>query len=330
MINRQCFGITAAGEPVYALRITCGRSAVTLLTLGAAIQSLTVPNRSNLPVDVCLGYGSVADYEANDGCMGAVVGRCANRIGGAEISLDGATFRLSENRKGFHIHGGFHGYQSRIWNWSCAERSVTFYLEDLDGTEGYPGTVYAEVTYSMVDERTLSIHYFARCTKKTVINLTNHSYFHPDGHNAGAIGNCSLWVNAETATEADDMGMPTGTLIPVAGSEWDYRMPHRALTRLKTGLDLCYLPEGNGMRPFARVEGATLGLEISADTPALQVYTANFLRERRGKYGSVYFPQCAICLEPSYLPDAIHHPRWKQPVFTPERPYCHTTILHFY
>ena len=187
---------------------------VELLPFGAAVRALWVPDRTGEQVDVVLGYDDLVSYETLDACLGGTIGRCANRIGGACFRLSGKEFRLSANEGGNHLHGGLTGFHQKLWRYACSESGVTFFLESPDGEEGYPGTLRAEVAYSL-EGGALVIDYQAVSDRDTLVNLTNHAYF-----NLASIGDVRdhwVWIGADRRAARDEEGLPNGGAVSVLG-----------------------------------------------------------------------------------------------------------------
>lgn len=304
------------------LRLTDGNCSAELLPFGAALRALWVPDRDGRPTDVCLGYESPEAYQTLDGCLGASIGRCANRIGGARFTLNGQEFRLTANEGENQLHGGLVGFHKKLWQVSrTGENTVTFTLDSPDGEEGFPGNLHAEITYTLA-EGALSIDYQAVSDRDTVVNLTNHSYFNLAGQSSGPVTDHVLTVRADRYTPAGPGNVPTGELAAVDGTPLDLRRgavlgerlgdPFLAPTR---GFDHNLVLSG-GPGPLATLYCPRTGifLEMETTLEGVQVYTANFLGQRPGKAGAVYGPHHAVCLETQHFPDAINHPNFPSPI----------------
>ena len=174
MCEVRPFG-TLRGQDVPLIRLTDGDISVELLPYGAAIRALWVPDREGRSTDICLGYDTLEEYRDQDACFGGTIGRCANRIGGASFTVDGTEYRLTANEGANTLHGGGEGFHKKLWRYACGENSVTFTLDSPDGEKGFPGSLRAEVTYTL-QNRTLTMEYRAKSDKTTVVNLTNHAY----------------------------------------------------------------------------------------------------------------------------------------------------------
>ena len=215
------FGRLAGGQPVtaYSLSNRAGARAVTL-DYGCTVQSLAVPDGNGGFTDVVLGYDTAAEYEANGGFFGAAIGRVGNRIGGSVFSLDGRTYHLPANEGVNHLHGGPGGFHQCFWSAAAQGECLIFSRTSPDGEEGYPGNLKVQITYELLNDNRLRITYDAETDRPTPVSLTNHSYFNLAG--GGDILGHTLWLNAARYTEIDGQLLPTGRLLPVAGTPMDF------------------------------------------------------------------------------------------------------------
>lgn len=318
-LEKRFFGTTQAGEDVTAwtLRRENGM-ALTLLDYGATIQSLCVPARDGVPVDVVLGYDTLAEYESNGGYLGATIGRVANRIGNATFRLNGKTYELAHNNGVNHLHGGVRGFDKYIWNVAAQDDSLICTRLSPDGEEGYPGNLQLTVRFTLTDDA-LRIAYSATTDQDTIVNLTNHSYFNLAG--GGDILEHTLRVNAERVLRTNEQCMPTGEIRPVAGTAFDLREPRRIADALAQGdenfsaggYDHNYILCG---REAAVVSCDKTGIQmrVETDLPGMQLYSVNFLSPRAGKRGSSMGIRGALCLETQLFPDAMAHYGFPSPV----------------
>ncbi len=306
---------------------------------GAALRGLTVPDRNGRPVNVCLGYDTLAEYQTSDGCLGATVGRCANRIAKASFSIDKERFFLDANEGENTLHSGAAGFHHRVWEVvALTERSVTFGLcsPHLDG--GFPGNLQVRVTYTLGEGPALAILYEALCDRDTVVNLTNHSYWNLSGAGSGSALDHLLTLSAEQYTPADLNSIPTGALRPVADTPLDFTRPtvigerveHPVLAAPR-GYDHNYALAGTGLRRAALLESAKTGIRMALWTtlPGVQLYTANYLTERRGREGAHYRERDGICLETQFFPDAVHHPDFPSPILPAGKQMSHRSEYRF-
>ena len=285
---------------------------VTLIDYGAAVQALTVPDRQGKPMDVVLGYDSAAEYETNGGFLGATIGRMGNRIGGASFTLNGKVYPLAKNDGENHLHGGFCGFDRRMWQGeACGEDTVCFHRLSPDGEEGYPGNLQVQVAFTLADH-TLTIRYDADTDADTVVSLTNHSYFNLNG--GGTVLDHYLQLSAERFTENDSACLPTGKLLPVAGSAFDFRTPKTIGLDIDCGEEQLIRGGGydhnfvlTGASPAAVLwsEASGIRMTMHTDLPGVQFYSGNSLLARQGKDGAHYDVRFAACLETQLFPNAL-------------------------
>ena len=328
------FGRTAAGEPVTAWRLENGRGmAVTVLDYGATIQALEVPDGTGGAVDVALGYDTVAEYEAGDGHLGATIGRVGNRIGGARFSLNGTEYILAKNNGENHLHGGVRGFDRYLWRVEPRGDALVCSRLSPDGEEGYPGALEVSVTFSLTEDGALRIAYDAVSDRDTLVNLTNHTYFNLNG--GGSVLDHTLQVFAERFCENDGGCLPTGRLLDVAGTPFDFRQPKPigrdigadcGQLRLAGGYDHNYVLGG---RRAVLLAGEKLVMETETDLPGLQVYTANGLSARPGKGGAIMIPRGAVCLETQLFPNGMNCWGFPSPVLRAGQPLHTETVYRF-
>lgn len=342
-MEKTGFGVVRCGREaaLYTLRNRQGME-LAVTDLGAALVALRVPDGEGLPVDVVLGYDSAGGYEAGGYFFGAIVGRCANRIGGAAFSLNGRDYQLARNDGGNSLHSGPDCYHLRFCDVvETGESHIALALHSPDGDQGYPAAVDIRVTYTLTEENGVQLHYEAVPQGDTLINLTSHSYFNLNGHGSGPITGHRLWLDAAHFTPADAASVPTGEILPVAGTPMDFRQ-EKTVGR-DIGADYRPLVLGNGydhnwcianggqLRKFARLTGERSGItmEMYTDRPGVQVYTANFVAQEPGKDGAVYDRRHGICFETQCYPDAIHHDGFPSPVCRGGTVWRSTTEYHF-
>lgn len=335
MVRKENFG-TVNGSSVFRFTIEDGPMSVELLSLGATIRAIRVPDREGKICDVCLGYDTVEEYCTRDGYIGASIGRHANRIGKARFSLNGQEYQLTANEGANQLHGGNVGFDRKLWDYTCGENSVTFMLDAADGEEGFPGNLHVEVTYTL-KEGTLTIDYRAVSDMDTVVNLTNHAYFNLAGHDGGVVDDHVLMVCAESYTPTDAENIPTGEIAPVEGTVFDLRSGEKLGDRLYHS----DLARTNGYdHNFALTAGAApaaelwcprtgIALQVTTTLEGVQIYTAGSLTERDGKNGARYGKGHAVCLETQHFPDAVNHENFISPVLKAGSEYRETTNYRF-
>lgn len=323
------FGETSAGEPVELFRLEGdGGLTVELISLGATIRSILVPDAEAGVVDVVNGFDDVAGYEsAANQYFGCTTGRVCNRIGGAQFTLDGKTYPLTANDGRNTLHGGGKRSLDKVVWRGTIDRSdpsiaaVDFRYFSPDGEEGFPGNVHFTVRFALTPDNSLTMRYSATTDLTTPINLTNHAYFNLAGHGNGTILDHELMIAADSYTPTDDELIPTGTVASVAGTPLDFRQPTRIGDRIEQltetpakGYDHNYvlrLPD-TGMREVARLRHPASGrsLVVLSDQPGLQFYSGNFLHGQTGKDGRVYQHRGALCLEAQHFPDSPNRPEF--------------------
>lgn len=342
-VRVETFGSTSKKEEavLYTLTNENGMSA-SITNYGAALVKLNVPDKEGKLRDVVLGYDDVTGYEKGAVSFGAPVGRNANRIGGAVITIQDKTYELEKNENGNNLHSGTNYYNKRIWNvGEKTDSKIEFVLHSPDGDQGYPGTLDMHVTYELTEDNELRLIYDAVPDQDTIINMTNHSYFNLDGHDSGNVLKELVTLDADYFTRADAQSIPTGELVDVTGTPMDFRMP-RALgeaidadyeaVRLGKGYDHNWVLKNNGK--FDKVaqavsEKSGIVMEVWTDLPGMQMYTANFLDNEHGKKGAVYGIRDAVCFETQYFPDAVHHENFASPICKKGMPYHTVTSYKF-
>lgn len=336
-VTKASFGATPDGRLVDVWTLRAGGYAAQVLTYGGILRSLTVPAPGGSR-DIVLGCETLEDYEKQDKYLGALVGRVANRIGGAAFELNGKSYHLAANSGPNCLHGGVRGFNQAVWQAREVDGSLVLTHVSPDGDEGFPGTLEVRVTYSLTADGVLRLDYWAQSDAETLCNLTNHSYFNLLGHDAGTLAGQQVEIFADAITQTDENSTPTGALLPVEGTPFDLRRPRDFLEGL--AMDHPQLALGNGYdhnfalhtAPFsplslaARVSGGGLVLECLTTQPGLQLYTANYLDGTPGKGGASYGPRSAFCLETQSWPDAIHHASFPSPVLRAGELYRHTTV----
>ncbi|HKW02823.1 MAG TPA: aldose epimerase family protein [Vicinamibacterales bacterium] len=342
------FDRTPDGESVdlITLRNQAGIE-VRIMTWGATILSIKTPDRAGALDDITLGFDTFAPYVDKAPYFGAVVGRYGNRIAKGKFTLDGKTYTLVTNNGANALHGGTRGFDKRLWKADTFQNAsgvgVKMSYTSADGEEGYPGTLAAEVTYTLNDKNQLVVDYHATTDKATVVNLTQHTYFNLAGGKANDILGHELMLNADRYTPVDDTLIPTGELAPVAGTPFDFRtataigarigQDNEQLKRGK-GYDHNWVltRQGDGLSLAARVVEPTTGrtLEVSTTEPGIQFYSGNFLDGKlTGKGGRVYPQRSGFCLETQHFPDSPNHANFPSTVLRPGQEYKTQTVFTF-
>ncbi len=338
-ITERAFGQTREGVDVKIYTLTNANGMIARVSeYGATLTELWVPDRSGHFADVVLGYERLDDYIAAPFFLGATLGRVANRIANGRFTLDGRSYTLATNRAPNHLHGGVRGFDKRVWASHADARSVTFTYRSPDGEEGYPGTLTVAVTYTLTNANELRIDYRATADKATPVNLTNHSFFNLAG--SGTILDHVVTMNADRYTAVTASLLPTGEIVPVAGTPFDFTTPRRIgdrideLRAIANGYDHnLVLNGGNGTLALAaRVEEPTGGrvLEIWTTEPGVQFFTGNrFDGTFAGVGGTVYQRHAGFALEPQHFPDSINHPEFPSVVLRPGETFTSSTVYRF-
>jgi len=343
LVKKEPFGSLPDGSAVelYTLTNQHGLKA-RLMTYGAILVSLEVPDRNGNPADIVLGYDSLDEYVRNNPYFGAIVGRYGNRIAKGRFAIDGVTYSLATNNGENHLHGGLKGFDKVVWQAEPVEEAgavgVKLSYLSKDGEEGYPGNLSVSVIYTLTDADELKIHYEASTDKATPVNLTHHSYFNLAGQGSGDILGHELMLEADRYTPVDDGLIPTGELAPVKGTPMDFTAAMTIGSRLgqvKGGYDHNYVLTGGGgkMTLAARVYEPSSGrvMEILTVEPGIQFYSGNFLDGTiTGKSGKVYQKHYGFCLETQHFPDSPNKSHFPSTILIPGQRYSTLTIHKFF
>jgi len=328
-ITKTYFGTTAGAEVyLYTLTNELGYE-VSIITYGASITALKAPDREGVFGDIVLGYAALDDYVTNPRYFGACIGRHANRIAQGRFSLNGVEYQLGRNNGANHLHGGFEGFDKRVWSATEDGDTLHLYYLSKDGEESYPGNLEAFVDYGLSGNE-LSIDYRASTDRETIVNLTNHSYFNLAG--AGTILDHELTLHADSFTPVSSDLIPTGEIKSVSGTPMDFRHGRSIRSEVEYDHNFVLNNWDGSLRPAARLSESTTGrvLEILTTQPGMQFYNGNFLDgSLAGKRGVVYEKYAGLCLEPQHFPDAPNQPNFPSTVLRPGEQYSHTTIIRF-
>lgn len=348
-VKRVDFGTLQDGTRVEAAELSnsAGMS-VRIIALGAAIQSITVPDRGGVREDVVLGYDSPRDYLAKRQYFGATVGRYANRIARGQFTLDGHQYQLETNDGPNHLHGGAHGLDTVLWKIDAPGRSplrsVVLRHVSPDGAGGYPGNLTITATYTLNERNELGVVYSARTDQPTIVNITNHTFFNLAGK--GDVLGHRLRLFADSYTPVDATLIPTGERRSVAGTPFDFRQPRVIGEHIRDGKDeqlrigrgydhnfvISGEPSPRGFRLAASLEDPVSGrvMEVLTTAPGVQFYSGNFLDGTVvGKGGRIYRQGDALCLEPQLFPDTPNHPDFPSARIDPGREYVNQIVFRF-
>ena len=337
-IEKRSFGKTARGENVTLFEIGTPELTACVLDYGATVQALLVMDKNGKPVDVVLGHDTIEGYETHDGYLGACVGRVANRIGGAEFTLNGKMYPLAKNDGQNHLHGGLRGFDKYVWDAEILEDGVKFSRVSPDMEEGYPGNLAVSVTYR-VENGAFTITYDAKSDRDTLCNLTNHSYFNLNG--GGSALSHVLQINTDQFLENSNQCMPTGKILSVDGTPFDFRAPKPVGQDIGAndqqlqncgGYDHNFcLPDTGDLYEAAVLSSPKSGITMKTLTtmPGVQLYTANFLGPWEGKGGAMYDKRGAVCLETQFYPNAMRCEGFRKPILKAGETYHQTTVYAF-
>ncbi len=311
---------------------------------GGRIVSFLAPDKTGKMEDVVLGFDSLDSYLDLKNNYGAAIGRYGNRIAKGLFTLGDAQYTLATNNGVNHLHGGNVGYSSKVWDAVMKnpnELELSLVSPDMD--EGFPGELKVVMTYKLTDDNELVINYSATTDKQTICNLTNHSYFNLHGAGNGDVLDHVLYINADAITPVDSTLIPTGEIMPVAGTPFDFKTPAAIGSRINE--DHQQLKFGNGYDHNFVLNNAETGLTLAAsvyepvsgrfmevftDQPGIQIYGGNFLNGQvPGKGNKPYNFRTAICLETQCFPDSPNQPEFPSVVLNPGETYSHTCIYKF-
>ena len=345
IIREESFKGVLNGKPtgLYTLKNKNGLIAQ-VTNYGAIIVSIISPDRKGNMVDVVQGYDNIADYiNGNSPYMGAVVGRCANRIAKGKFTLLGKQYTLAVNNGPNHLHGGIKGFSKVVWDvTSVSDSSVKMEHFSANGEEGYPGNIMVSVTYTLTDKNELRLDYFATTDKTTVVNLSSHSYFNLAGEGSGSIYDQELMINGAFFTPTDETSVPTGEILSVKGTPMDFTKPKKIGSEIDKDNEQLKFGAGYDHNWVLNHRTRTLGLaavahdpvsgrlmEVFTTQPGVQLYTANWIDGEKGKGGKKYGRRWAFCLETQHFADAVNKPHFPSTILNPSEEYKHSCIYKF-
>ena len=342
-ITKSLYGKTKDGKEVYAYLLDNENGvAAGILGYGGIVTKLLVKDKNGETQDVVLGRASLEEYENNLGYIGAAIGRHANRIANSEFELNGKVYKVGTNENANSLHGGVVGFDQKVWDVTelADENAIVLEYTSADGEEGFPGELKVKIKYSVTADNSLKIEYSAVSDKDTLCNLTNHSYFNLSGHESGSVYDQIMQINAECYTPNDAEGMPTGEVLSVAGTPFDFRAPKPIGQDIKAdydqinlfgGFDHNYPICGRGFRLAARASSPVTGItmEVYTDQPAMQLYTSNGLPDGVKKGEKEYKKHDAFCCETQVFPNAMAHSHFPNPILKAGDTYKHVCEYKF-
>ena len=332
------------GKPtaLYVLKNKNGAEAC-ITNYGGRLVSVMVPDKKGNMTDVVLGYDNVGKYVASDGNYGALIGRYGNRINQAKFTLDDTEYTLPANDGNHCLHGGPLGYHTRMWDAKqLNDQSLELTYLSKDGEAGFPGNLDIKVTYTLTDDNAVDIKYEATTDKKTVVNLSNHSYFNLSGVPGSNVLDQEIMINADNFTPVDETLIPTG-ISTVAETPLDLRTPVAIGKHIGEQFDQLVFGRGydhnwvlnakgdkNVLAAKAYSPTSGIALEVYTNEPGIQFYTGNFMDGKdTGKHGVLYPHRGAFCLETQHYPDSPNHPDFPSVVLNPGEKYFSECIYKF-
>ncbi|KAH7857066.1 hypothetical protein Vadar_008718 [Vaccinium darrowii] len=338
------WGVSAGGaekEEVGIYELKRGDFTVQLTNFGAIVLSVIVPDKNGKLDDIVLGFETVDEYKNDTTYFGSIVGRVANRIKGAQFTLNGIHYQLVPNDGKNMLHGGPKGFSEVVWKVKSYETDshVTFTYHSFDGEQGFPGDLDVTVTYVLIGTNKLGVTMKAKALNKaTPVNLASHTYWNLGGHGSGDIVAHNLTLFAPAFTPVDSQLLPTGQIVPVEGTPYDFRQS-RAIGsefhQLANGYDINYVVDTKGgnkhLNKVAVVEESKSGrmMELWSNKPGVQFYTSNKLGHQKGKNGITYSNFDGLCLETQGFPDSVNHPNFPSQIVNPGETYKHVMVYRF-
>jgi aldose 1-epimerase len=348
-LEHEPYGSTQAGQAVDIFTMTNDHGLrVRFLNLGGVITEIDVPDRTGRPDNIVLGLRTLREYETLPGHYGAITGRYANRIGGAQFTLNGQTYHLIANNGANTLHGGPNALDRQVWTVSPSPApdgvAATLSHVSQDGDQNFPGTLTTQVTYTLTNDDALRIDYLASTDKNTVINFTNHSYFNLAGNGSGSVADQLLLVNADRYTPTRPDQIPTGEIAPVEGTPLDFRQMMPIGARLHSAFQQMVYAHGYdhnfvlNQRPGDSITLAARGydprtgrvIDCLTTEPGVQVYTSNGMNGSVvGSSGTVYRQTEGFTLETQHFPDSPNKPNFPTTELKPGQDFRSTTMFRF-
>ena len=349
-VSKKTFGVLADGSEITLWTIDNGAMSFSVCDYGCLITSILLPAKGGGFDDVVLGFSTLEGYTTrNKPCLGALVGRYANRIANAQFTLNGKTHTLDKNHGRHCLHGGFSGYHKLVWNSekiSTAEGAgVRFTRTSRCGEQGFPGNLELELDYLLTGDNKIVLRYHGKTDAETPVNLTNHSYFNLKGESSGSVAGHQAKISSDRILEVDADLVPTGRILPVDGTVFDFRTPKplgkhfedKALALMKGGYDAAYLFEGckpgsiDTLPLLAEITEPDTGrvLHCRSNLPCMQLYTSCGLDLEGGKNGHHYEKYAAFCLETQEYTNAPNIPDFPSSILKPNEVYDAATVYGF-
>jgi len=342
-INQRIFGKTKDGQIVNEYILENAKMRVKVISYGATIRTIELMEEDGQSTDVVLGFDDIAGYENHDAYFGATIGRFANRIKGGRFNLDGQEYQLDLNNGKCHLHGGFNGFDKRVFEASVSGDTLSLSYFSPDMEEKFPGNLTFTVSYQLKENNSLKINYTATTDKDTILNITNHSYFNLNGQSDDILSH-KMQFNSEEVLEFDREGLSTGRILAIKGTPLDFsnfkEVREAACAdwpqiEYVGGLDHAFILDGANKKELrlAAILQSPDGqrtLTMMTDMPAFHVYSANYLEGKfSGKNSVAYKKNAAICFEPEYYPDSVLYKDFPSPILRKGETYRHNIVYKF-
>lgn len=343
-MNKAAFGKTSLGKETYKYTIENAKGMKVVLTdMGAAVVEIWVRDRERNLCDIALGYDDVKQYEKERTYFGAIVGRYANRIAGASFEVDGMQYHLDANDNENNLHSGVNGMARKVWDVESHEKEKIVF-KCISKEDGFPGTAVCRVTYEVTEENALKISYLGTCDETSPFNMTNHTYFNLNGHNAGTILSHELMIKANEYTPVvDSKAIPTGEISKVENTPFDFRESKQIGQDIEEDFEQLSFGQGydhnfvldrdsEDVEKIAVVYSpqSGVGMEVHTDCVGVQLYTGNFLNGDLGKGGHKYERRAGLCLETQFFPNSINEANFLRPIVKKGQTYKTQTIYKFF
>ncbi|MBB1504371.1 MAG: aldose 1-epimerase [Pseudoalteromonas rhizosphaerae] len=343
----HAYGKLADQTPINQVTLTNSNGvSVDVINYGGIITRIETPDSNGNMGNIVLGMDNLEDYTNATTYFGAIIGRFGNRIANGKFSLNGTDYQLATNDGANHLHGGVQGFDKKVWTMApfSTENSagVTLSLVSPDGDQGYPGELTTQVTYTLTNKNTLDMQFVAKTNKPTIINMTQHSYFNLAGK--GDILDHQMQINSNAITPVDGGLIPTGELMQVAGTPFDFRNPKAIGKEINVDDEQLKLGKGydhnfvlknkpnHDLIEAANVYEPSSGrtLTVYTEEPAVQFYSGNFLDgSSKQASGLVHKLRSGFCLEPQHFPDAPNQPTFPTTTLLPGDVYSTRIVYEF-
>ena len=341
-VTTQQFGMTEIGKDIklYTIKNKNGMEAA-VTNIGACLVNLVVPDNKGNMKDVVLGFDNGEAYLVNGSFFGATVGRMANRTANAKFEIDGTTYNLVVNDNANNLHTDFFkGMHKVLWDAKLSDNAVEFIYHSPDMENGLPGNLDMHVTYTLTDNNEIKISYEGTPDKKTLINMTNHSYFNLNGHDSGSIHGTKLTLYASNYTPVVAGAIPTGEIATVKGTVMDFTTEKEIGKDIEADFEQLKLVQGydhnfvvddftGEEKLIAQAVDGGITMKVYSDLPGVQFYAGNCIAMQEGKNGAKYAPRTGFCLETQYFPNSANDKNFARPVVNANETYKTTTTYAF-